>query len=227
MRTVREVMTTGLVVAQDATPFKQAVDLMQAGGISALPIVDGDDRPIGIVSEADLLQKQAAQEAHAPWNDGRKARALTAGEAMTSPAITVSEDASLAEAAQLMHKRGVKRLVVVDDSGKVVGIVSRKDVLSVFARPDRDIARDVTHDVIERTLGMEPMEAGVAVRVSKGIVTLEGTVDHRSTIRNLIGHAWQVDGVVGIENELGYRIDDELIPAGRIDPPGARRRSFA
>ncbi|MEX2556131.1 MAG: CBS domain-containing protein [Actinomycetota bacterium] len=144
---------------------------------------------------------------------------------MTAPVVTTDPEATLAESARLMHEHGVKRLPVIDGDGKLVGIVSRKDLLKIFLRADRDILRDVVHDVVDRTLWMGPEEAGLRVDVTQGIVRFEGKVDRRRAIRILVGLAWGIDGVVGVDNALSYRIDDEMIPTGYVSPSEVKRSS--
>jgi CBS domain-containing protein len=151
-RRVRDVMTADVVIATDVTPFKEIVRLLSKHGVSALPVVAADRRLIGIVSEADLLAKEvvdpeADREPHLFRSRRRfaeKADALVATQLMTTPVASVGADASIREAARSMHERKVKRLPVVDTDGRVVGIVSRADLLKVFLRPDVQIADEVT-----------------------------------------------------------------------------------
>jgi CBS-domain-containing membrane protein len=137
---------------------------------------------------------------------------------MTAPVITIRPEASLGQAARLLHERRVKRLPVVEEGGKVVGIVSRADLLKVFMRPDEEIRQEVAGDVLARTLSIGPDRVRATVR--DGVVTLEGLVDRRSLIPFLTGLVRGVDGVVGVEERLGYEIDDvsfrpkPLIPWG-------------
>ncbi|HXF72560.1 MAG TPA: CBS domain-containing protein [Actinomycetota bacterium] len=213
MRTVADVMTRDVVPATPSTPFKELVRLLDEHRVSALPVVDEDDRPLGVVSEADLLLKEEQVAARggvlARWRhraDRAKAQASVAAELMTSPAVTVERTATLPEAARLMHERGVKRLLVVDGEGRLVGIVSRSDLLRVFLRPDAEIREDVLRSVIEGALWLDP--GAVRVEVEGGRVRLEGTIERRSLIPVVVRLVSQVDGVVGVESRLGWQVDD-------------------
>jgi CBS domain-containing protein len=165
---VQDVMTIEVVVTHPTTPVKQVTDLLAGHGLSALPVTDGQGRVLGVVSEADLLG--------GPQRPAGGPVATTAGEAMTSPAVTVSPHATLTEAARRMQARGVKRLPVVADSGRLIGIVSRADLLRPLVRPDEHISRDV-EEMLERKLLVDP--ARVEVEVRDGIVTLTGQVERQ------------------------------------------------
>jgi CBS domain-containing protein len=213
-RTVADVMTRHVVIADAFTPFKEVVRRMQANRVSALPVVDEDDQVLGIVSEGDLILKEDRDldDDHRRFSSTRhrlersKAAGLLASQLSTAPAITIGPEASLGEAARLMHRHHVKRLPVVDEQGRLTGIVSRSDLLKVFLRDDAEIAREVREDVIRRTLWMEPQ--AVTVNVREGVVTLEGQVERRSLIPILERLVISMDGVVAIEPKLSYLEDD-------------------
>jgi CBS domain-containing protein len=164
-RRVRDVMTREVVCVDEETPFREIAALMADCKISALPVLDADGRVVGVVSEADLLPKEEFPQGPpgARLLEGRRRRGLrakaagdTAVELMTAPAITIAPDASLAEAARLLHRHQIKRLPVLDPAGPLVGIVSRVDLLQVFLRSDDQIAQEVRQDVLRRALGMDP-----------------------------------------------------------------------
>lgn len=205
-RTVEDVMTRDVVVAREDMPFKDVARLMWAAGVTALPVV----------SEADLVLKEELAAGGEPRvvrlrrrADRAKAAATVARDVMTAPAVVIGPGATAGQAARLMHAKGVKRLPVVDPAGRLIGIVGRADLLRIFLRPDDLIRREVEHDVVERTLWLTPKEAGVRVEVADGIVTLSGEVDRKSVARILAGLTAGIDGVVGIEDRLTYRIDDD------------------
>jgi CBS domain-containing protein len=220
-KTVRDVMTRTVVVVRDSTPFKELVRRMQEHHVSAVPVVDAEGHALGVVSEADLILKED------PLLDGdhrlferRRSRlerakhgACTAGELMTAPAVTIAPDATLGEAARELTERRVKRLPVVDGAGRVVGIVSRSDLLKVFLRSDADIQSAVREDVIRRTLWIDPITIRVVVR--DGVVTLEGQVERRSLIPVLVGLVHAIDGVVAVDDRLSFEVDD-LRPASDL-----------
>lgn len=213
---VRDVMTTPVVTVSDSASFKEIVRLLHEHRISALPVVDAEGRIVGVVSEADLLLK----EEYVPGQKGtgalialgrkrlerRKAAGLVARQLMTQPAVTVRPEAPVQEAARLMHGRRVKRLPVVDEEGRVVGIVSRADLLKVFLRSDEEIQEEVTDRILYRTLWLEP--GTVRAKVRDGIVHLEGTIEQRSMIPVVVALVQGVDGVVGVDNRLEYLVDD-------------------
>ncbi len=217
---VVDVMTTSVVTADRHTPFKEIAIRMTEHNISAVPVLVLGRHVAGVVSEADLLsvQDKHAREAQLEsggrlhWHAGdRRHWGLTAGELMTSPAITIHPDATLPAAARLMNSRHIKRLPVVDADtaigggvgGKLLGIVSRCDLLSVFLRPDEDIAREV-REMLTQILLADP--ASVTVRVRNGVVTLAGQpgfAEQHDLIRVAGRLAWDVDGVVDVVNRLG------------------------
>jgi CBS domain-containing protein len=193
---VQDVMTIEVVVAHPTTPIKQVADLLAGHGLSALPVIDGQGRVLGVVSETDLFG-DSQRPAGGPV-------ATTAGEVMTSPAVTVSPHATLTEAARRMQADGLKRLPVVAGSGRLIGIVSRADLLRPLVRPDEHISRDV-EELLERKL---LVAAGVEVEVRDGIVTLTGQLERRSLISILVGLADGIEGVVRVEDWLTFAYDD-------------------
>lgn len=213
-RTVQDVMTRTVVVVTDSAPFKEVVRRMQEYRVSALPVVDADDRVVGVVSEGDLILKEDPElEGDGHLFEGRhrreareKAAGMVAAELMTSPPLTIGPEATLGEAARLMHRRRIKRLPVVDPDGRILGIVSRADLLKVFLRSDGEIHEDVVDGVIQRTLWIDP--ATIRVEVRDGVVSLEGQVERQSLIPVLVGLVHSVEGVVGVENRLSFLVAD-------------------
>ncbi|WP_415949455.1 CBS domain-containing protein [Streptomyces sp. KLOTTS4A1] len=215
---IGSVMTGDVVRAEFGTPFKEVARLLNRHRISGLPVVDGDEKVIGVISETDLL----VREARAPLPDpakrriewplpGRnrrraKAHARIAGRLMSEPAITVHADASIAEAARTMARHRIERLPVVDEEDRLVGIVTRRDLLQIFLRSDREIRREVAEDVLVGALLLAPDRIGV--EVDDGVVTLTGQLERRSEIPLALSLTRQIDGVVGVVDKLTYRIDD-------------------
>ena len=215
--TVRDVMTSTVVTVADSAPFKEIVRLMQVHGVSALPVVDAQGRLVGIVSEADLLPKEASEtdgEHHLLFGPRRKradkAAGLVAAQLMSAPVAAVGPDATLREAARLILQRKVKRLPVVDGGGRIIGIVSRADLLKVFLRPDNEILDEVTKRVLLGTLWLEPDT--VKATVHDGVVRLDGVVEQRSMLPLVVGLVKGVSGVVGVDSHLGYQVDDTASP---------------
>ncbi|KUO08253.1 CBS domain-containing protein [Streptomyces sp. DSM 15324] len=187
-RIVGEVMTREVVRARRGTPFKDVVRLLDRHRISGMPVVDGDDKVVGVISGTDLIRHQAGRSP-----DGR---AVTARELMSTPAITVHPEQRIADAARVMERRGVERLPVVDEEDRLVGIATRRDLLRVFLRTDDEIRREVLDDVLPRVLGRTALEVTVSVR--DGVVTLRAPGEHGAELAAAIGPAYRVDGVVGV-----------------------------
>jgi CBS domain-containing protein len=208
-------MTTDVATVGESAPYREIVDLMTSRRVSAVPVVDDFRRVLGVISEADLLYKvELIGEPHERRVfEGRrrhaarvKADAVVARELMTAPAVTTYASTSLVEAAKTMDHEHVKRLPVIDDLGRLVGIVSRGDLLKVHLRPDEDIRRDVVDGVLKRILGAE--RGAVDVTVTDGVVTLSGRLDRHSAAQLTAYLAAQVSGVVRVADGLTYEIDD-------------------
>jgi len=207
--TVKDVMSTHVIaVRQDAT-FKEMATRLREHHISAFPVLDNANKVIGVVSEADLLTKEAladeftgAFHAMTHHREQVKAAALTAADLMTRPAVTIRPDEPVTQAARLMYAKRVKRLPVTTEDGTLIGIVSRADVLSVYGRPDADIRHEITQRLILETYLCEPSHFTVTVK--DGIVTIEGAPDTTSVGRDIIESAKHVEGVVAVRDRLSY-----------------------
>lgn len=217
-RKVRAVMTADVVTARTDTPFKELARRLAPRRVSALPVLDADGNLAGMVSEADLLAKQAFQEdpnaRPLPWWRRWLARDRTAGttasDVMTSPAVTIGPAESVVAAARLMERHKIKRLPVTGADGKLVGIVSRGDLVRVFLRPDPEIRDEIIGDVFTDFLGTNP--ALVRVEVIEGVVTLGGEVGKKSMIPFAVHMSRSVDGVVDVIAGLSYAEDDTRQP---------------
>ncbi|HEX9039600.1 MAG TPA: CBS domain-containing protein [Trebonia sp.] len=212
-RRVADVMATSVVTVDRATPYKEIAQLLAEHQISGMPVLKMGREVVGVVTEADLLAAEtktasrlrSAHRLSLLRSRAERHPALTAGELMTSPAITVGPHVTVHAAGRVMSDRRVRLLPVVNEHNVLIGVVSRRDLLSVFLRPDEDIAADV-RAVLREILLAEPGEADVAVR--DGIVTLTGTLDpttgaHGDLIPVAIRLMWDVDGVVDIYDRLG------------------------
>jgi CBS-domain-containing membrane protein len=219
-RRVKDVMTRTVVAAGETASFKEMARVMRARAVSALPVVDRAGVLVGIVSEADLLLKEefASDKRGALFQTGRrrldrsKAAGLVAAQLMTTPVVTASPDMSLPVVARLMHERRIKRLPVVDRDGRVVGIVSRCDVLRIFLRPDEEIRCDVLDRWKEALPWFDPTRIEATVR--DGVLRLQGTVEQLSTAQVLVALASSVEGVVGVDDRLQSEVDDLHTPRG-------------
>jgi CBS domain-containing protein len=223
-RTVSDVMTARVHVASPLAPFKLLVRLIEENRVSAIPIVDQTGLPVGIVSESDLLLKERRLELESSRDllhpqkrrhERTKAAGTVASDMMTSPAITVPSDTSLSEAARLMHERNVRRLVVVDERGRIAGIVSRSDLLQVFLRSDEELREEIVSRLIPAVL--LSLADAVGVEVSWNIATLSGEVDRKSDAEILTRLTKELDGVVAVVDQLRYRRDDtDLVPVQSV-----------
>ncbi|MEV0743168.1 CBS domain-containing protein [Streptomyces sp. NPDC050549] len=213
---VSDVMTRTVVALGRGAGFKDIVKTMQQWKVSALPVLDDERRVIGVVSEADLLPKEAFHDGDPDryaelrrLSDLTKAGAVTAGELMTAPALTVHADATLARAARTMAVTRTKRLPVVDDKGVLKGIVSRSDLLKVFLRADDDIAEEIRREVVAQ-LFPEQAET-IRVEVRDGVATLTGRIPDTALVPAANRLVRAVEGVVDVDCAL-------LGPPRRPDP---------
>lgn len=209
---VRDVMSALPISVHETASFREIATRLRECRVSAFPVLDADGKVAGVVSEADLLVKEAALGepggiagllAGLVHHAARaKAVGITAADLMTSPAVTIGPDDTVEHAARLMFTRKIKRLPVVDPQGRPVGIVSRTDVLAVFDRTDAEIRQEIMSQVI--TGRSEP--SWYSVMVKDGVVTLEGTPETAATGHDLIRRSWHVQGVVAVRDRLVYPV---------------------
>jgi CBS domain-containing protein len=209
---VRDVMSAHPISVRENASFKEIAARLREYRVSAFPVLGYDGTVIGVVSEADMLAKEALDVEHHGLRGliagavhrraFRKAAAVTAGDLMTSPAVTVGPDDTVERAARLMRTRGLKRLPVVDADGRLTGIVSRTDVLAVFDRPDEEIRLEITGQVIPRL--SEPSSYWIWVK--DGIVTLEGTPETVAIGHEVLAQVRHVQGVVAVRDRLVYPV---------------------
>jgi CBS domain-containing protein len=211
--TVASVMTSPVITVAAETSFKDVVAILTGNGISAVPVVGPHGTLVGVVSEADVLPKQEFHGGTDPVPHGvprRRVRwfrslGLCAAELMTTPVITIEPGAPVTLAARRMAEKRVRRLFVVDDD-ELVGVVSRRDVLGLFLRPDSEIRADIVEQVLRRTLGVPPVTVRVEVR--DGVATVDGEIERRSQIEVADRLIRAVPGVVSVRNKLRHRVDD-------------------
>jgi CBS domain-containing protein len=205
---VKDVMTTRVIwVKKDAT-FREMAVALREHRVSAFPVVDDDGKVIGVVSEADMLTKEALEDEPSVISgilhhrDQVKARGVTAGDLMTTAVVAVRPEDTVGHAAKLMYDRKVKRLPVTDANGRLVGIISRADVLSVFDRTDEAICREITDDVLLGEFLVDPQN--LQVTVSDGVVTLAGRPETSETGHEIVWRVRHVQGVVAVRDRLDY-----------------------
>jgi CBS domain-containing protein len=222
-RLVKDVMAAAVVTVSPATPFKRIAELLVEHDLGVLPVVDRAERLLGVVSAADLLP--GTQDAAADRSPARhrhagaaKATSLVAAGLMTTEVVTVGPDTPLSHAARLLRASGVERVPVVTGGSALVGVVGRSDLLRSFVRPDHEIFRAVTEDVVKRDLLTDPRRVGVTV--TGGIVTLDGTVGRRSQVQLAERLVGAVEGVVAVDNQLTFDVDDAAFA-----PPASNRQT--
>ncbi len=210
--TVKDVMTTRVVWVKKSAPFREMARALRDNRVSAFPVLDDEGKVIGVVSEADLLTKEALGGEHdglpgivtdlLHHKDLVKARGITAGDLMTSPPVTAGPEDTVEHAARLMYTRKVKRIPVVDADGHLAGILSRADVLAVFDRPDEDIRREVNAEILFDQVPDDPNRLSVAVK--DGVVTLAGTPETEAIGHEIVDQTRHIQGVVAVRDRLNY-----------------------
>jgi CBS-domain-containing membrane protein len=217
-------MTTQVMTAPHDASLAEVAATLAGRRISAVPIVDRFDAVVGVVSWTDLHDKIDLNGpggdrrigwwrrwAPSPrWPDGK------AGQAMSAPPLTVGPDASLPAAARIMYHRNVGRLLVVDNNGRLQGIVTRSDLLKVHARPPGVIHDEVTQQVLRRTLMIEP--GTVQATVDHGVVTLTGYTVRRTTALAATRLTEAVAGVTEVVDRLTFDIDDTAPATDTAEP---------
>lgn len=205
--TVKDVMSTHVIAVNRDAPFKTMAVMLREQRVSAFPVIDDERKVVGVISEADLLVKEA-QSADGPTRRLRsrmraKADGVTAADLMSTPPVTIGPDELASLAARLMSLRHVKRLPVTDGSGRLVGIVTRSDVLAVYDRTDDEIRREITQDVILGKCLCDP--ARFTVTVEDGIVTIGGAPETWTVGSDIIDAIRRVDGVVTVYDRLNAK----------------------
>jgi CBS domain-containing protein len=217
---VKDVMTTRVVYAKRDATFKSLAARMRELRISGFPVVDDAGKVIGVVSEADLLKKEALASGEGltgvlsgllRHKEFEKADGLIAADLMTCPAVTVSPDDTVAQAARVMYSRKLKRLPVIDKAGQLAGIVTRTDILAVFDRPDASIHKEITGKILSDYL-MDPRRFSVTVK--DGIVTLHGEPETADVGHQLVRTVRHIQGVVAVRDRLTYPEPDMVAAPG-------------
>jgi len=204
--TVGDVMTTRVIAVSQDSDYKYIAHVLREFRVSAVPVVNDREVVVGVVSEADLLHKPAGPDlpvglTRLKWKLGEESKvtAMAADRLMTSPAVTISPDAPVTVAARAMQDRCLKRLPVVDDRNRLIGIISRADVLSVYERPDSDI-RDEVNESIAGESGLSGADINVTVKA--GVVTVAGSVVHDKSALELMARIRHIEGVVAVRDRL-------------------------
>jgi CBS domain-containing protein len=209
---VSDLMSTEVLTATPETPLKEAAALLSLKGISGLPVVDATGAVVGVLSEADILVKSRGEQPHGgimswllepDFDLQDKIEAKTVGQAMSAPPVTIAPGRPVHEAAALMIAESVNRLPVVEQ-GKLVGILTRADVVRAFSRTDEEIADEIREEILRRTLWLEP--GMVSLQVVDGIVHLQGEVETEADAELLPVFVARVPGVVSVRADLRARV---------------------
>jgi CBS domain-containing protein len=211
---VKDLMTTNVVTVTPETTLKEVANLLVERGIAGVPVCRPDGHVVGVLSESDILWKEIRplpEDNHlllrlldSAYGDDKRAKAKTAGEAMSAPAITIEPDAPVARAARIMLEYMINRLPVVSD-GRLVGILARSDLVRAFRRPDDEIAGEIRDDVLH-SLWVDPEE--ISITVLDGEVAIAGEVENRSTANAIEKWIRRVPGVTSLRSELRWEVDD-------------------
>ncbi|MCH7667814.1 MAG: CBS domain-containing protein [Acidobacteria bacterium] len=194
---VVDLMTTGVSTVTPDTSLRDAAREMFRSQVSGLPVTDDDGLLVGIITEADFLRLELSR-----FESDNPAAVESVGDIMTRAVETIGPNTPLVEAAKVMVVREVKRLPVVDDSDRLVGIISRMDVVNAFTRPDEVIEDEIREDIVRRVLGLEPSKLDVTVR--EGVVYLRGAMVTEAEARMLAEMARRLDGVLKVVSELSW-----------------------
>ncbi|GAA2987130.1 CBS domain-containing protein [Streptosporangium longisporum] len=219
---IKDVMGRVAIAVQPDTSFAGILATMKRFAVSAVAVLDADRRPVGVVSQDDLLLKEVVEARHGAGilkgekrrQEQRKAAGVNAAELMTSPAITVTPGTPVREAARLMHERRIKQLPVIDPvTGRIIGTVHQRDLLRVFTRPAEEMRAEI-EAVVRGAAGLDPSTVSIGVR--DGVVTVGGVVERTSQITRLVEAIGRVEGVIKVVPEFTFAHDDSV---GIVTPP--------
>ena len=207
--TVKDVMSTHVVAVRPTAGYKELAVTLREQRVSAFPVIDEAGQVIGVVSESDLLVKEALEGTVPGTLQGLTQRhvrsqvtGVTAADLMTKPAVTIGPDEPVSHAARLMYNKRVKRLPVIGADGTLVGIVTRSDVLSVYRRPDPEIRREITEDLILGRFLCDPARFDVIVK--DGVVTISGAPETAQVGHDIIDAVRHMEGVVAVRDRFTY-----------------------
>ncbi|MFB4294637.1 CBS domain-containing protein [Nonomuraea sp. ATR24] len=208
---VKDVMGRVAIAVSEGASFAEIVAAMRRYAVGAVTVIDADRRPVGVVSEDDLLLKEtdpvrhpvSIYESRRQRQEHRKAAAVTAAELMTSPAITVTPGTPVRDAARLMHAKRIKQLPVIDPvTGRVTGTLHQHDVLRVFTRPVAELETEIR--------AVLPRPEAFSIELDAGVVRISGRVEWKSQAIALVEAVRAVEGVVDVVSEVAWDKEDLL-----------------
>lgn len=207
-------MSTDVITIGPDAPLKEAARRMIEAGVSGLPVTDAKGRPIGIITEADFVageagrrpRKRAGLLRFVVKDEELPSRQQVVSDAMTKDVKVLGPDVDHAEAARLMQKAGIKRVPIVDDEGRLIGLVSRADMLRAYIRPDQEIIDEITEHIMKEVLWIEPSR--VTIGCIDGNVVLSGQLETKGDAVLLVELTGRLDGVVSVANHLTWEVDN-------------------
>ena len=219
---VIDVMTTNVVAVRASASFKEIAARLREQHVSAFAVLDADDKVVGVVSEADLLPKEALETGYEGHRgplaslrhrtEREKAAGLTAADLMSRPPVTVGPFDLVSHAAHLMYEHKITSLPVVD-RGRLAGMITRADVLGVFSRPDADIRWEILDKVILAEFATDP--SSFSVSVHDGVVTLAGRPENAAVGHGIVNAVRHIEGVVAVDDQLACPSADSRATAHR------------
>jgi CBS domain-containing protein len=221
---VRDLMTSNVLTVRSSTQLKDAAALLAEHRISGLPVVDEDGHVLGVLSEGDILYKETGTKDKPGFFDrllsvpptglDLKLAARTVGEAMSVPAVTIRPRRPVTQAATTMIEKGVNRLPVIDDEDRLIGIITRADLVRAFVRSDAEIEQEIREDVLSRTLWLEADT--IQIEVVGGEVRLSGEVGTQTDAELIPTFVQRVPGVVSVLSKLRWREDNGHRPGRAV-----------
>jgi CBS domain-containing protein len=221
---VRDLMTSNVLTVRSSTQLKDAAALLAEHRISGLPVVDDEGHVLGVLSEGDILYKETGTKDKPGFFDrllsvpptglDLKLAARTVGEAMSVPAVTIRPRRPVTQAATTMIEKGVNRLPVIDDEDRLIGIITRADLVRAFVRSDAEIEQEIREDVLNRTLWLEA--DAIQIEVVGGEVRLSGEVGTQTDAELIPTFVQRVPGVVSVLSKLRWREDNGHRPGRAV-----------
>lgn len=221
---LNELMTTDIITVGPDAPLKEAARRMIEAGISGLPVTDDDGALVGVITEADFVANEAGRRApkragllrHWLQADEMPVRERLVKDVMSADVKTLPPEADHAEAARTMQREGIKRIPIVGDDGRLVGIVSRGDILRAFNRPDAVIISEIKDHILREVLWIDPKS--IEVTCDDGNVVLSGRLETRSDAQLLAELTRRLDGVASVSDQLSWSYDNTKLEVQSLRP---------
>lgn len=208
-----DLMTTSIVSIGPEAPLKEAARRMIEAGVSGLPVTTGEGDLIGVITEADFVKSEAGRREEKRnrllgWlfdRDRMPEGEKTVADVMTAEVISLPPTADHVDAARLMERAKIKRIPVVDE-GRLVGVVSRRDILRAFTRPDSEVIKELRDHVMRKVLWID--SSAIRITCADGNLHLSGRLETRSDAQLLAEFARRIDGVASVKDDLTWEVDN-------------------